>query len=94
MKRLRLSAPWSLTIVVASLSGTIAAEPSATGDAPPGESVPSDGWGDPYEEDVTDRGWSWFGMGYERRAQPPGAAMDIGGTRATAQPRAQNSRRR
>ena len=58
-----------------SLSGLVLSEPVAEKDAPvvQSERGPAEVWGDPEVNEQADSGWTWFGMGYERRRGSAGA---------------------
>jgi hypothetical protein len=52
-----------------SLSGLVLSEPAAEERAPvvQSERGRAEVWGDPEVNEEADSGWTWFGMGYERR---------------------------
>lgn len=55
------------------LSGLAFAEPAADRDRTD-TGTGTDVWGDPEDNEEADPGWTWFGMGYERRTRSRGAA--------------------
>ena len=71
-----------LLIVVGLLgsANVTAAEPTPSSDMPQDRPETPESWGDPEDGEAPDRGWTWFGMGYEKRMQATtGAAADAGG---------------
>jgi hypothetical protein len=70
-----------LAIGLLCLSGLGFAEPpagsdridvGADADAGTGTDGGTDAWGDPEDNEEIDRGWTWFGMGYENRRRASG----------------------
>lgn len=49
------------------LAGIAHGEPVADESSKPPEPPSSQAWGDPETEGEQEPGWTWFGMGYERR---------------------------
>lgn len=62
------------------LAGLAHGEPVADQQPPAGQTPAGEVWGDPEEAEEPEPGWTWFGMGYERRnrdsAVDPSAAPD------------------
>ena len=59
------------------LSGLGFAEPSAGLDRTDAATdAGTDVWGDPEDNEEADRGWTWFGMGYENRRRSSGQRAD------------------
>lgn len=71
MVRQGLSALFAVGLLC--LSGLAFAEPAADRDRTD-TGAGTDVWGDPEDNEDADSGWTWFGMGYERRARSRGAA--------------------
>jgi hypothetical protein len=51
------------------LGGSVLSEPMADRDEPAGGRGSDQVWGDPEDREQANRGWTWFGMGYERRTR-------------------------
>lgn len=56
------------------LTGTVVSEPLPDQHPQADGAGPGEVWGDPEENSEPQPGWTWFGMGYERRAQQSGVA--------------------
>ena len=85
-----------LSLVVGFLgsANVTAAEPTTSPDMPQDGPETPESWGDPEEGEAPDRGWTWFGMGYEKRMQATGAAAEVGGTGPSGPKGQSNSRRK
>ena len=57
---------WILLCGLCCLPGLACAEPVAAPPEQPGAAQPQV-WGDPEEGDASEKNWTWFGMGFERR---------------------------
>jgi hypothetical protein len=72
------------------LAGAARAEPAGMPSVPAGAGASgADGevWGDPEQHEEPQPGWTWFGMGYERRSDVSRTGTDnTGETRNTATP--------
>lgn len=87
----------AVVLVVAGLvgsSGAVAAEPIVPSDMPQARPETPEPWGDPDEDEASDRGWTWFGMGYEKRMRATGAAAERGGNGSGGPPGQHNARRK
>ena len=83
-----------LVVGLVGSTGVFATEPIVPPDTPRAGPATPEPWGDPEEDDASDRGWTWFGMGYEQRMQATGAATDSGGTGSGGPTGHRNSRRK
>jgi len=72
------------------LSGLAFAGPAADRDRTDADAG-TNAWGDPEDNEQADPGWTWFGMGYERRRRSSGAAT-VGGPENTNVPNGINQR--
>ncbi len=67
-------------------SGLGFAEPSAGLDRTDAATdAGTDVWGDPEDDEEADRGWTWFGMGYERRMRSRDSQNEDGDSRGDHQ---------
>lgn len=62
-----------LAAVLLGLMGPVLSEPVPERDVPAVDEDAVGVWGDPEDSEQRDAGWTWFGMGYERRAGAAGA---------------------
>lgn len=64
-----------LSVALFGLSATGWAEPEVERERPVDEVSDQGVWGDPEEFESTDKGWTWFGMGYEQRMRGLGSSV-------------------
>ncbi len=60
-------------------TGATATEPFMRSEMPQDSLEAPETWGDPDEDEESERGWTWFGMGYEQRMRETGAAANNAG---------------
>ncbi len=92
-RRLAFVAPLVVAGLIGS-TGALAAEPIASSNMHQDRQETRESWGDPEQDEGTDRGWTWFGMGYEKRMQSTGAAAEASGIGSGGQAGQHNSRRK
>lgn len=81
MVRLRLAG--TLVGGLLFLTGSVWAEPAADPAAPETKDDNVGVWGDPEADQSAEPGWTWFGMGYERRMR--GLGTEVGDAPGKAQ---------